>query len=308
MEPNRKNPVEIRNKIISLMKIRGPCLPVHISRETNLDLLFSSAFLSELASESIIKISSMKVGGSPLYFLPGQEEQLEKFYTYLPGKEKEAFLLLKNKGVLEDIKLEPAIRVALRNLKDFSYPLVPKIDEKTLFWKFHSLPIEKASEIIENILELKKPKIEIKEIEKTLPETAKEKISEIEMKKPEEKPEKLKTLDIFDKIQEKPKRARQSPESFLNEIKNFLANKNIQILSQESYNKKEVVARVRVDNQDRLLIALNKKRINEKELVKAYKKALTHSLPYMIITRDFPPKKIKEFLDAGRNLKSIEKI
>ncbi len=62
----QKNPMEMRNKIIALLKIRGPSLPVHISKEIGLSSIFAGAFLSELASSKEIKISNMKVGGSPL--------------------------------------------------------------------------------------------------------------------------------------------------------------------------------------------------------------------------------------------------
>ena len=74
---NSQDPLETRNKILSILRLKGPSLPVQIARETGLNSLFAGAFLSELASDKSIKISMMKVWGSPLYFLPGQESQLE---------------------------------------------------------------------------------------------------------------------------------------------------------------------------------------------------------------------------------------
>jgi hypothetical protein len=54
-------------------------------------MLFASAFLSELLTEQKIKMTHMRVGSSPVYYIPGQEEGLEKYSTYLKSKEKEAY-------------------------------------------------------------------------------------------------------------------------------------------------------------------------------------------------------------------------
>src|SRR3989344_1919699 len=151
-----KNPNEIRDKIKSFIRLRGPSLPIHVSKEIKIETLFTSAFLSELASTKDIKISDMKVGGSPLYFIPGQEEELERYSNYLPGKEKEAFLLLKEKKILKDNELEPAIRVALRSIKDFAFPIIIVLEgEKMLYWRFHLIPDLQAKLLIENELKQK---------------------------------------------------------------------------------------------------------------------------------------------------------
>ena len=42
---------EIKAKIMSVFEKKGPCLPVHIAKETGLSILFASAFLSELLTE-----------------------------------------------------------------------------------------------------------------------------------------------------------------------------------------------------------------------------------------------------------------
>ena len=104
----------IKNKILSFLRTRGPSLPVHVSTDIKSTILFTSAFLSELVSEKKVKISNMRVGSSPIYFIPGQEQLLERFSDNLKSKEKEAFLLLKEKKFLRDSIQHPAIRVAAR--------------------------------------------------------------------------------------------------------------------------------------------------------------------------------------------------
>ena len=105
---------DTREKIMSILKTRGPSLPVHVAKETSLSMLFASAFLSELLSEKRIKISNMRVGNSPIYFIPGQEPKIENFSQHLKSREKDAFILLKEKKFLKDKNQEPAIRIALR--------------------------------------------------------------------------------------------------------------------------------------------------------------------------------------------------
>ena len=111
---------ETHNKIIEVLKSKGPSLPIQIAKELSLSSLFVSAFLSELTNEKRIRVSHLKVGGSPLYFIEGHEEKLEPYYKYLHPKEAETFLYLKKNKILKDSEQEPATRVALRSIRDFA--------------------------------------------------------------------------------------------------------------------------------------------------------------------------------------------
>ena len=124
---------KIREKILSILRMKGPTLPVYISQDTGISMLFASAFLSELLSDKLIKMSYMRVGNSPIYYIQGQEHQLEKFSGYLKSKEKDAFILLQDKKFLKDSEQSPAIRVALREIKDFAFPF--RKNNET-FWRY----------------------------------------------------------------------------------------------------------------------------------------------------------------------------
>ena len=156
MQTQKSDPLETKNKILSILRFKGPSLPIHIATQTKISSIFAGAFLSELANEDAIKISNIKVGGSPLYYIKGQESMLDSFYKYLPEKEREAFLSLKQNKILEDRKQEPAIRVALRSIKDFAFPF--KKDEE-IFWRFHSTTEQEVRDILE-------PKVEESSLEK----------------------------------------------------------------------------------------------------------------------------------------------
>src|SRR3989338_2565602 len=164
------NGPELRNKILSILRNKGPSLPIHIARETGLSVLFASAFLAELSSDKEIKISNMKVGGSPVYFIPGHEEQLEKYSNYLPGKEREALFLLKEKKLLEDVMLEPAIRVALRSIRDFAFAVVLNEDGKQrVFWRHLTFLEKEAQELVLKEFVKKVEEVRIAEIKREIP-------------------------------------------------------------------------------------------------------------------------------------------
>ncbi len=135
------NVVEIKQKILRFISERGPSLPVHLTKISELSLTFTSAILSELLADRKLKLSNIRVGTSPLYFIPGQEEKLELFISNLKDPEVEAFKKLKQNKILDDEKQDPVLRVALRSIRDFAVPLKNK---DKLYWKYHLLPDEKA--------------------------------------------------------------------------------------------------------------------------------------------------------------------
>lgn len=182
-----------RDKIIQIVKMKGPLLPAQINKELNTNVLFASAMLSEMVDKKIIRLSNLKVGGSPLYYAPGQEYKLQNFADKLGGKEKRAYDILKDNRVLRDIQLEPVVRQALRLIPDFAKPVeINHKDEKILFWKWYLITDDQLEKLIKNNLGIVEKQISLEEEpgetkNKTKKEPNKEEKTE---KKPEEpKPE-----------------------------------------------------------------------------------------------------------------------
>ncbi|MFH1585457.1 MAG: hypothetical protein ABIB79_01685 [archaeon] len=298
--------IQIKEKILLLLRRRGPSLPVHISGEMGMSILFSSVFLSELLSDKKVKISHLRVGSSPLYFIPGQEYQLEKFSQYLKSREKDAFALLRDKKILRDKDQEPAIRVALRSINDFAIPF-RKGDE--IYWKYLTAREDIPKETKK--LEIEK-KIEIKEVPKEEKGQEELRIFEKEEIKPELKPlqDSKKISPIKKKIVKKVpiKKTIKVDEKFFNKVKAFIASENIIISDIESYGKKELALRVQDKGQEKLLVAYNKKRINEFDIIKAHKKASEIGLRYIILSLGEPVKKITNFIEAVRRLEGMGKV
>jgi hypothetical protein len=276
---------KIKENIIEFLNSKGPSLPVHISQAVGLNSLFTSAFLSELFSEKRLKMSNLRVGSSPVYFLSNQEQDLEKFSNHLKSKEKEAFLRIKEKRVLIDSEQEPAIRVALRAIKDFAIPFEKNGE---LFWRYFL-----SSEEIEP---------EKKSLEKleTIPLNSEEIEQTIQIIKPKKK---IKTKQV--KKTGKPKKGN---DKFLARVKEFLSKENIDIIDIENFSKERIVLKVKTTEGERAFIAYNKRKIEEKDFINANKKAEELGLKYIILSLGEPSKKVKEMIDAMKNLSGIEKI
>jgi hypothetical protein len=274
--------MQIKENIISLLRMNGPSLPVHIAKGTGLSILFASAFLSELFYEKKVNISNLKIGNSPLYFLPGQEPQLERFSQYLKSKEKEAFNLLKEKKFLKDSEQQPAIRVALREIKDFAIPFKR---EEEIYWRYFTVPEEELE---------KKPEKEIviqEKSEKELGIFEKEEIKRKEKKKPSKK-----------------KISKKKEGKFFNKVKEFLSEKNIEILDIQSFNKNDLMLKIKENEEEKILIAYNKKRISNMDLIKACKKSIEENLPYVVLSLGEPAKNLRDLISAIKNLSGVDTL
>ena len=289
------NPTNIKERILYLLKNKGPSLPVHVSTELKTSILFSSAFLGELYTEKEVKMSHLRVGSSPLYYIPGQEPSLENFANHLKSKEKDAFLLLKERGFLPDSTQSPAIRVALREIRDFAIPF--KSGEE-IIWRYFTIPEEefKAKEEKTIVMEIKEPvKIEEK-IEKTL------EIQEKEAPKKEVLRAKLKRKKASGK------KMHGKEENFFNDVKDFISENSMDIVDIKGFGKKEVVLKINDKGEEKLLIAYNKNKISENDIITASKKASKEGLPYMILGVGGPLKKLDSLIEALKGLSSIKKV
>lgn len=319
----------IKNKIIDSIKKRGPSLPIQIAKEIGINSLFTSAFLSELADENKIKVSSLKVGGSPLYFLEGQEEKLEKFHTYLPAKEIEAFLLLKNNKILKESEQEPAIRVALRSIKDFA---VSFKNEEEHYWRYtlitepeviemfvqkpkeipeeNTIKIDEKKEIIEIKPEISKPEeIKIEPIKKQEEKVMVKKIVRHKEKILEPKSEFNNPLVI--KTIEKPKKEKPKSEFVLKAIE-FINKNGFRIIEEKEHKAKEYLAIIQTDSSlgptDYLTQAKNKRIISESDLKNLLSNAQSIPLPALIIYTGEINKKAREYIKKYYSILKAKKL
>lgn len=176
------------DSILNLINSKGPMIPSEVKKTVNIDLMFVQAYLAQLSSSKKLKVSRVKIGGSPLYYVPGQESQLEPYIGRLKAPEQKIVLVLKEGKIIDDSILEPVDRVALKNSRDYAILLNVKINgSEKLFWKYFLTSDDEAANIIRSKLQPKSESIAqkpedskvVEKIEEVKPEPIVEKIPEI---------------------------------------------------------------------------------------------------------------------------------
>lgn len=302
------NAKEIHTKIINFLKDKGPSLPINLSKNLGISSLFASAFLSELVNQNLIKVSNLKIGGSPLYYLDGQEEKLENYYKYMHPREAEAYLLLKEHKILKDNDQDPVIRVALRAIKDFSYEF--KIDND-LYWKFFSVNKEEVDKVL-GLSKNKEEEIQKSKIIEEKKEIEEDKINKTQISKIiENKKEDKKERDFYNPLVIKEeKKIKDSPKSeFVVKVINFINNEGIKIIEEKSHKNKEYNCIVQIKSDlgpiNFLTQAKDKKIINENDFKKLLSDAQSIPLPaFMIYNGEIGSKAKKYLIDYNSILKA----
>ncbi len=280
------------DKILQLMRLRGPVLPVHAAKAIESNIMMASAHLSDLASRKQVLISSIKVGSSPLYYLPGQEARLQEFTNNLHEKEKKAYDLIRQKRILKDSDLDPVFRVAMRQIKDFAVPLeVIHNENKEIFWKWYLTSNQDAESLIKEMIIPQETKIEEKKEaiqEEKIPETKPKEIQKEIFK--EEKP----------KEQKLPKK--EPDDLFFTKINNYFNRNKIRIIEKEVVKKgSEIDFIISIPSSIGELAyfckARAKKRINDNDLSNAFVKGQLKKLPVLFLTDGELTTKAKEILE-----------
>lgn len=265
--------MDSKDKIIEYIRKNGPSQPIKVAKELGVDSIIASALLANLASNKILNISHMKVGGSPLYYLKGQEKELQRFSEKLPSMEKEAFELIKSRLVLRDDELQPSMRVAISHIPDFAKPITVMLrdSQEIKFWKWYLLSNDQTSEIIKNRYfkaEERQDNEKDEEIkQKGLGSFAEETKGSIKKTEAEEK-EGLK--------KEEEKKEEGSFDGIPNEIKEELEKRRLVIEKHNTTKGKdsEIIAHIEGFQRQKIFVYITrKKRINEKDIAIAHLKS-----------------------------------
>ncbi len=262
----------LKYQVLDIVKRSGPVLPAQISKETGRDTFFAGAILSGLVRERKVFFSHAKIGGSSVYYAPGQEARLNILFSYLPMKEKEAYNLLQKNQLLRDSELEPSIRVALRNLKDFAIPVTLTASNNELFWKWH-LTSDADAEMI-----LKQRYIEMPAV-----------------------------APVQTTIQKHEKRAVQE-DVLYQQVMQYVKQKNIDVVREEVVKKnKDVELVIKIPSEAGMLVyylvAKNKKKVSDADLMMAYNKAHARKMPLFFLMTGELAKKTQQNLQ--HDLKGI---
>ncbi len=285
----------------------GPSLPGKVAKTLNTQILFASAHLSDLAAQGKVKISSLKIGGSPLYYLPGQEQQL---YNFAPGNINPKDLLVLNKlkeeKIVRESQLELLEKVALRSLKDFAVPLQVTVDGKAeLFWKWHLLSEEETTICIERLLT--PPRAEPELPAEEAPESPVAPVSRVTREEKKEvmmpEPDDRKNLGKQPRVPKK-RVATTEEQAFFPAIELIFRKLSLTIEQKETVRKnKELNFILKVPSAVGPMTyfgkARNKSKCDEKDLSAAYMEAQIKKLPLLFLHTGELSKKAQEMLRSG---------
>ncbi|MAG47059.1 hypothetical protein CL617_00505 [archaeon] len=300
--------LEIKNKILLYVKANGPVLPVNISKEISGNTILAGAILSQLISEKSILISHAKVGGSPLYYVKGQEEKLSMLSEYMNEKEKKAFFMIKQNKILKDKSLEPWQRVAMRELKDFAVMLkvIDSNKNEEIIWKWHLVSEEESQKLIKDVLGNDVPikeRVVVEAQSRLVSEEPKEIVREQVVKpvkesiveKPEVKVEPLK------EEKKQPVKTKEIGSNFRDLVNKYFANREISLINEEMIKKNkefDFTADVnsKVGDVRFFIKARDKKKISDGDLLLAQSQAHLKRLPLLFLGNGELSKKGKEHL------------
>lgn len=311
--------VDHREAILAFMKEKGPILPAALAKHLKMDLLFSSAHLAEMTETGKLKSSWLKIGGSPLYYIPGQEELLENFWENLGEKDKRAFQLLKQEKLVRENDLDPLSRVAIKGMKDFSIPVIVTQDGiQEQYWKFHSVSNDEVQHILKSRFEpasekKTEGKSPIEKLEKPRQKTESKIEQKKESKKEEQKPlvaEEIAKEASKEKQQHQKKEKKEKPkisDTFALDVLTFFEKNNIAIREHTILKKDTEIDYIIqipsiVGNLEYYCKAKNKKKISDSDISGAYVAGQMKKLPVILLIAGEPSKKAMEVLSS---LKSI---
>ncbi len=127
-----------KNQVFEVVRVKGYVVPSDLTREFRTDTFVIGAVLSDLVHDKKLGITSVKIGGSPVYYAPEQKEKLQDLFKYLNEKDRGTFQLLLQQKVLADSEQSPLFRVSLRTIKDYAKPIEVTANGQTyLFWKWY---------------------------------------------------------------------------------------------------------------------------------------------------------------------------
>ena len=300
-----------KDKILDVVK-QGPTYPSKISKVVGGDTMIVGAILSTLISTGDVKVSTLKIGGSPLYYVPDHESKLEEFINYLNEKDQKTLKLLKEKRVLKDSEQDPLVRVSLRAIKDFAKSFeLENSGQKELFWRYYLVDKDEAIHDAKSLLKEKIVETEEERIPTSDVSIVKEHITK--------KTEDINREEILEKIKEpkelrehtETKESKESKTDFLEVVRKYILSKNLDIISKEKIKKSEYDFILKNHDKNEYIYCKtkDKKSVNEGDLASAFVFAQSKKMPCLFITTGNLTKKAESMMHkefVGLILEKIE--
>lgn len=266
-----------RESLLNLVKLKGPLLPADVYKQMGTDIMFAAAMLAELVSNRNVRITNVKMGGSPFYYVDGQEFKLQELMKHLNGKDREVAERLRREKVIRDNECSSLERFSLRQIKDYAYSIkVNNNSEIEIFWRWYLFNEEEAKRRIVDILTPK--------VEEPIVQQVEEKIPEVKIEAPALKVEAPKVKEEAkeevkeEKPKKKVKKIAKKDLGFEDRVLDFFNKNGIEVVEEKMIKKdKEMNYNARINSGigklDYFVKVKNKEKISESDLSLALNEA-----------------------------------
>jgi hypothetical protein len=297
---------EKEEKILGLVRMGGPVLPIKVSKALDVETYLAGALLSTLVGNGHLKLSHKKIGSSPIYYIPGQEPKVrEMLYTELNDLEKKTLERIKEMKVALESDLYPQERFLLKGLIDFATPLTLTFNNETLnIWKYNVVSDEELNQLL-------KSRFDKKEAQPSSP--APENVpAQIKVEEPKLAEPKTESLSTVFETPEKPARKRKAkaPSEFIKKVRQYLDDKSSEISEEKVVSNGEHLFSITVKTQfgahDFLAKAKDKSSISESDLSQFYLECMNQKKPGILFVPKELNKKLEQFLE--KNVGKLIKI
>ncbi|MBN2142037.1 hypothetical protein JW711_01785 [Candidatus Woesearchaeota archaeon] len=333
-----------KDYVLRLVQMKGPVIPMSLKKDLQTDSLLISAVLGQLVDEGKLRVTKVKIGGSPNYYVPGSEERLVPLMKYLNEKDRRTAEILQEKKVLKDTDQDPLVRVCLRNIPDYAKPLEVNVKgEKQVYWKWFLVPAKEAEEeILKSLKPLEAPKpapapkaastpqdTPVKKavaMEKRVqaPPNQIVKSSQAAVDKPKEtltresqkkiiaKPETQTHLTHTPDDAKSKEQLDSEKDSFFQDVRRYLEKSGIAIKDYKKHRKTEidlfVFVPTQIGSQEYYCKAKSKKKINDGDLSSAYIQGQNTKLPIIFLTPGELTKKAEGMLKSEFKGMTVKRI
>ena len=297
--------------VLRAIQMRGPLMPLDVRKFLGKgDSITIGATLSQLTASGKVKVTNLKRGGSPFYYILGQEPKIENLYNNLKEKDQRTFHLLKEKKILRDKTQDPLVRVSLREIKDFSKMFnVTVNNEQETFWRYYLISEQEAIRILKEKYAPKKPAMsEESKLIKKKTEVLKQK--ELKPKREKQEREEQKSLDPK---YEEPNIFETVDDDFLSTLKKFFDKNEIEVKEAKMIRKGSeydfvIEMRTPIGTAEYFCKAKSKKKCNDGDLSTAYIQGQSRRIPTVFITTGEVTKKARENMKTSYKGMLLKKI
>lgn len=326
------------DEVLNAAQVRGPALPLELKKVIGKgDSITIGAAISQLLKQGRIKVTDVKKGGSPFYYVSGQEPKLELVAGNLNEKDKQTYDILKEKKVLRDKTQEPITRVGLRQIKDYSRLFTVTVNsEKEIFWRYYLVSEQEAIQILKERFAPKTETVKVpekteeKSSEATKDASQPKQETESSQKKELQKSEKQTTQKPKSRPQNSDRRTpaaeeqkslddsyetllQETEDEFLDQINNFFKENQISVHKADMIRKGSeyefiISMQTPMGSAEYYCKAKSKKKSADGDLSQAYVQGQTRRLPTVYLTTGDIAKKSMEKLKTdykGMLLKQI---